>query len=683
MNTHSKIRITLFAIALLVFTLPSNAQDAIIVDGDTDITIENNWLSVTFTKVFNFVAPGSITSVYDVRNDSDKFSNFVNARWLDLSAGIVRGNDTPAIIPQNMALVNQGSDWFVLRADKWTEKESGKSVRLKMDMTVRLVRNRIYVTYDFLTREHITFSDSLMAASFFSPISYDDANSFNWNRVKHLTPIETLDGSTNLVFDEIIQPTNQVRFAGSAGAVDIHSPDTAMDYAVISKTDDSWILFNLFIPAGNSCSYEVIENTVKKGTSFSKTVAILVNNPEDAGLFQDSGLPTATLSPIPYGGTNLMVNMVDDLPTLTFDNGDYYLVGGPGTTTGGVIDQLFDFLAEFPQIKVDLNLIFDSMITVSQETADRRDEGTNTEIYTDGNSGLLQIWNFHNVAKNVASAGTAAYHQWLQAIQNGEDEDLQNIGLVNRSYHVVRLEDVSLAEWETDPDGQAQKINANYIWKVLRQLRSDAKEIGIDVPEVYVPPALIFDDTLIDPVIKLGTAGMVFCKKVYHAHKTFTKNGELLAFYYNWSPTEKKARGSLIKMMRRGWPVISLGEYFNGRNNRYKRIVRIFNRVTKLFPETSYLLASEYVRLARERHDISWRSEMFDVPSGLLSIYFTGGSEGGQTILVNAGTGFNSLAGPPLIDGVEVENWRVVEGKIFVVLPELSAGEHVLLVELY
>jgi hypothetical protein len=683
-NIMGKSKLLSSIILLLIFATAVCAQNTKISQTATEVTMENDWLRVKVSKIYDFVAPGSITEVYDRRNDQSLQNNFVQVRWLDLFLNAeLNSGESGEFIPDKLRLVRRGPDFITLRSPRFYNVDTKQPFALRTDITYRMVRNRIYVHYEFYAIKQLTLLETPRAASFLDSVIFDKAKAYNWSRKNHLNPFTNLNSNSKVTYSDVIQPGNQVRFTGSAGDVDFHSPDTGLDFSTISKVDGNWILFNEFIPTGNSCNYNLIENILPAGTTIHKTIAILVNSSETATIFQNAGLPSATISPIPYGGTNVMVNLVDDLPTLTFADGEYYNVPVDGVESGFDLDQVFTFLNTFTAVSMDLNLIFDSMLTITQAIANERNDNENTDFIREDGVALNDIWEYRNAVKNVAQAATTDYHEWLQRVQEDTFGVYGRMGLANRSFHMIRLEDVSLAEWEDDPNNIAQTINKVYVKNVLSSLSEDANTIGISIPKVYIPPQLIFNDPVIEPLVEIGTEAMVFCRSIGYPHPVFTAKGFLFALYNNWAPTDKNPKSSLINIMKKGWPVVGLGEYFNGNQNRYNLMVSTFNRAIQLYPNTKFMLAEDYATFLKERHSIEWVRENFDTTSGLLTINFRGSNSKGLTFVVNVAKRITTVPVAPKINGKVITDYRIDKGKIYVTLPELKQGFHTLKIEIF
>lgn len=664
----------LIAVLVLAAVQPALAQK------NTDITLENNFIKVVISPETKFYPALRIREFYNKLQD-DSLNLVLDDRWLELDAALATTEGSANVMawPATARIVKQGADFVTLRSPRFIQANGDRPFPLQTVVTFRLVKNKVLVFYTLKAKAPVVLASPIRLASFFNNRDLTRGEAYIWTGSTADTPIQTFKREDKPKFTNEYRPANHVRLIGSGISVDIYSPDGGMDQVNLTKEKEKWIVFSELIPNGQNSTTVSLRHNLTAGETINRAITIVAGFGDEP--LREIADPTAMFSPYPGGASNVIIQAFDDVPSVTVAFGEHWNVpGGAGDTSVPMAAQMINLLETFPTMKANLQVIWDSMIGVAQDEADERTLGT-AQIAPETGASADELWRFHNIYKRVAAA-PGLYHQWLRNIQNGGEGYFGQLKLGNGSYHYRRLDKVSLYEWENDPLKTVPAITAGQVTSTFGQIAADAAAAGLTLPKLFRAPADRFSQVILDPVKAAGTEVMIMGNRQRLPHLLHTTAGDMVALYWNWDPSFPGAEDEIFELLKRGWPVVGVGTYFDGTGIRLELLKRVFNKVGKEYPRAIYVFAEDYARFVTERKGIVWMGEEFDDDASTLTVRFRGRAIEGQTLIVAPPTWVDEIVFPPTVNGKQVTDYFLEGDRLFIVLPALKQNkEHTVVVK--
>lgn len=658
----------LSVLMLLLFTLipaPVAAQAT-----GSDITLENEFIKVVISPTTQFFPALRIREFYN-KLQNDSLNLVLDDRWLELDAALAtsEGSSNVLAYPANARVVKKGADFVTLRSPRFLQVNGDRPFPLQTRVTFQLRDNKLLVFYTLKAKAPVVLARPIRLASFFNNRVLPEGEAYIWTGDRADKPIHTFKREDKPKFTSEYRPASHVRLFGPGNSVDMYSPDGGMDQVNVSKEKEKWIIFSELIPNGQTNANLSLRHDLTAGETITRAITIVAGFGNDP--LREIADPTAMFSPYPNGASNIIIQAIDDVPSVTVANSDHWNVPtGPADVNAPFAAQMINLLRAYPQMKANLQVIWDSMIGVAQDEADERLLGTG-QIQPEAGAASGELWRFHNIYKRVAGA-PGAYHLWLRDIQNRSDDYFGQLSLGNGSYHYRRLDKVSLYEWENDPAGAVPNITTSLATNTLTQIAADAAAAGLKMPTLFRAPADRYTQVILDPLKQAGTEAMIMGSRQRLPHLLHTVHGDMVALYWNWDPSFPGAEDSIFELLKRGWPIIGVGTYFDGSAERLAMIKQVFNAVQKDYPRAVFMLAEDYARFVMERKGITWLGEDYDDDTSTLTIRFKGRAVEGQTLIVAPPTWVNQIKFEPTVNGKKISTYTLLKDRLIIVLPALN-----------
>ncbi len=674
-------RIALVALAFLLGCASSSSADVEITDLGDSVRMENSQVLVEIGTAWNGVhSPLRVTSFTDKTAASPR--NLTHGRWLEMKAGFAQrfGGREFDCLPAAAYVTDIGEDYVTLRSDSWRATKGSKRIPLRTTVTYRLAGRRLSVHVRFLAKRDIVLSSRIGCYSFLPTSLFSSGECYNWNRRDARRPLAGFGKRQSIIWSNEFRPANHFRFERGERSLDIWSSDGALDESILSKPDDNsvWIFFTELIPSAYLPSASMADQVLPRGTRIARTLNFAAG-PRKWSLADKVGA-VASLSPFPNGYSNVMMQIVDDLP---LEKGDHLwnIPSGPDDPESPIVASFIRMFEAVPGMKMTWVILFDDTQNVTQGDADNPEASPLLEV--EPGATLSQFWRIHSTTLRVCNA-PGEYLQWLRDLQNRTDGYFGQVELGNHSYHHQRLDDVALAEWENDPEGNVPDIKASWVEATFDKIRQDCSKIGINMPSVLRTPQFQFTESCLAGFVKYGTEVMDFIRPTRVPHVVHTSEGPLAALYWNWKPDYADLRGRLLGALRRGYHVLGYGhpqpEYFDDSEAKVERLISVFLEAGELFPNMEHMFAGDYGRFLLERESLEWLGEEYNAGTKTLTVRLRGTARLGQTLIVQIPKRRNSYRGSPTADGEPVASAELRGDKLFVVLPELGAGRHEIVV---
>lgn len=676
-----------YGVFLLLVTFYQASFADVTVTAKTDrVWIENDFVFVEIkTTKEGSHAPLRITSFIDKKIDGERSIAYI--RWMSMSADFAKkfaAAEDFTCLPDVARVIDTGKNHVTLRSNRWVATDSKFSVPLQTTVKYQLLGRKLSVSIKFRATGEVVLSSKIGAYSYFRTSDFKQLEAYNWHRKRSNKAIITYKKREDLNFVTSHRPAYHFRFEGSKYSLDVWSPDGALDnsYVRTENNNTNWVLSAELFSKAMDSSFADADQVLDKGTTINKTVSFAAGKPKET-LTHKIG-PAAVFSPHPNAYSNVFLQIVDDIP---FDPDEqWYVCKGLDDDKAQFQYYFRRLLAAVPRLKMNWVILFDSFTSLTQEDVD--DPWNSPNLWVEPGAKKSQFWRIHNRSRHVAEA-TLEYHQYLRDLQNRKEGFYSQVELGNHSYHHQRADDISLAEWENDAAGKVPDIKRSDVEATFKKIQDECKVIGIKMPAVLRTPRFRFQEVCLPAFAKYGTRVMDFGHHDRMPHTIFTGEGTIVALYWNWSPEPKDQRKTLNDMLRKGWPVLGYGhpgyDYFGNaqtREQELQELINTFSWAETAYPDMEYYFPSEYGTFVSELESIEWIDERYIKGKNVLNISFSGACRQGETIIVQMAGEYKEYDKAVKVDGKKVKSTTLRGNKLFIVLPVLKSGVHVMRIPL-